>query len=85
MINGVIGIIRNNLILENKGYGANLKTGTKHFVVSGNSFINNEIPYLGTSQAEDSGTNNYWYNPETNIGNYWLDKGNKKKYYKKGK
>lgn len=80
VINGVIGIIQNNLILENKGYGTNLKTGTKHFVVSGNSFINNEIPYLGTSQAEDSGTNNYWYNPETNIGNYWLDKGNKKKY-----
>jgi len=61
VINGVIGIIQNNLILENKGYGANLKTGTKHFVVSGNSFINNEIPCLGTSQAEDSGTNNFWY------------------------
>ncbi|MHA1217960.1 MAG: right-handed parallel beta-helix repeat-containing protein [Candidatus Heimdallarchaeaceae archaeon] len=80
VINGVIGIIQNNLILENKGYGANLKTGTKHFVVSGNSFINNEIPYLGTSQAEDSGTNNFWYNPETKVGNYWSNKGIKRKY-----
>ena len=36
-----------------------------------NSFIDNNIN--GSSQALDNGTSNYWYNSETDQGNFWSD------------
>ncbi len=73
------GIISTNLIFGTEGYGVYLSSSTENFLVYRNSFINNE-PAIGTSQAFDNGKNNYWYNPEVQIGNFWSDRGSKKTY-----
>jgi len=73
------GIISTNLIFGTDGYGIYLSSTTEDFVIYWNSFINNE-PLIGTSQAFDSGTGNYWYHPEIRAGNFWSDKGSKRTY-----
>ncbi|NPD88978.1 MAG: hypothetical protein HGN29_09640 [Asgard group archaeon] len=50
---------------------------SKNFIFR-NTFIDNNIG--GTSQAEDNGKRNKWYNPETEEGNYWSDLGEECKY-----
>ncbi len=73
-------IISYNLFLENGGYAIVLNAGTRDCIIHHNSFVNNKIPSNGNSQAQDQGTKNYWYHPDTLVGNYWSDKGLKGKY-----
>lgn len=77
--NSITGIISTNLIFGTEGYGVYLSSTTENFVIYWNSFINNE-PLIGTSQAFDCGTGNYWYNPEIKSGNFWFDIGSKNTY-----
>jgi len=78
--NSVEGIISNNLILENIGYGVILTDGTADYVIHHNSFFNNLIFSNALGQASDDGEGNYWYHRNTLIGNYWSDRGLSSKY-----
>ncbi len=78
--NSIEGIISNNLILENVGYGVILNAGTTDYVIHHNSFFNNLVYSNALSQASDDGEGNYWYHPDTLVGNYWSDRGLSSKY-----
>ncbi len=74
-----LGSIAYNLILENFEYGLILDFKTSDVRIHHNSFINNH-PTSTKGQAKDDGSKNYWYNPDTFVGNYWTDLGRRNKY-----
>jgi len=78
--NAIGGSISYNLLLENVGYGITLNTGTLDYIVHHNSLFNNLIYTSASSQASDDGERNYWYHPDTLVGNYWSDRGISSKY-----
>ncbi len=65
-------LITYNLLQENEEYGISLFFDAYDNTVHHNTFVDNNLG--GTSQAcDDGGTNNKWYDPSTNEGNYWSD------------
>jgi parallel beta-helix repeat protein len=60
-----------NVLKENEHYGVVLGRYTEFCAVHHNYFINNNVG--GTSQAYDHGSNNVFYDLETNEGNWWND------------
>ncbi len=64
-------VVTYNLLQENGAYGVYLGFGSDNNLIHHNTFVENYL--LGTSQACDRGTNNYWYDTETLEGNYWSD------------
>ena len=73
------GSISYNLILESTEFGVFLDSKTSDIRIHHNSFINNQL--TGTKgQAKDDGSNNFWYNPDTFVGNFWTDLGRRGKY-----
>ena len=73
------GSISYNLILESTEYGVILDFKTSEIRIHHNSFINNQITST-KGQAKDDGSKNYWYNPDTYVGNFWNDLGRRNKY-----
>ena len=62
-------VITNNLFQGNGEYGISLVLSSSNNVVHHNAFIDNNL--AGTSQANDDGSNNIWYDDVTSEGNYW--------------
>lgn len=62
-------VITNNLFQGNGEYGISLVFSSSNNVVHHNAFIENNL--AGTSQANDDGSNNIWYDDVTSEGNYW--------------
>ena len=60
-----------NLLQENEEYGIFIRSDSDYNIIHHNTFVNNNLG--GTSQAYDEGSNNIWYDTETNEGNYWSD------------
>ncbi len=60
-----------NVLKENEKYGVVLGRYTEFCAVHHNYFINNNLG--GSSQAYDHGSNNIFYDLETNEGNWWND------------
>lgn len=60
-----------NVLQENDNYGVVLGRYTEYCAVHHNYFINNNLG--GLSQAYDHGSNNVFYDLETNEGNWWND------------
>lgn len=60
-----------NVLKNNKNYGVVLGRYTEYISVHHNYFISNNLG--GTSQAYDHGSNNLFYDLETNEGNWWND------------
>ncbi len=63
--------IYHNIIARNKEYGISVQENSANNVFYSNILSVNRIS--GTSQANDGGANNYWYNTSSNTGNYWDD------------
>jgi parallel beta-helix repeat protein len=80
VISGQKIVISYNLLLENDWFGIMLHTESRDVIVHHNSFINNFVPPTADGQAVDDGTGNYWYHPDTLTGNWWSDKGSKRRY-----
>ncbi len=72
-----------NLIRNNTEYGVALDVNSRFNTVHHNYFIHNHIE--GTSQACDSGRDNYWYDTKTKEGNYWSDLDQNSTYHINGK
>ncbi|NHJ41469.1 MAG: hypothetical protein FK731_15675 [Asgard group archaeon] len=64
-------LIHYNSFLENIEYGITIDKYSDFNIIHHNSFIDNNQG--GSSQAEDDGTNNIWYNDALSEGNYWSD------------
>ncbi len=64
-------VVTYNLLQENEEYGVYLGYGPDNNLIHHNTFVDNNLG--GTSQACDDCTNNYWYDSETQEGNYWSD------------
>ncbi len=64
-------LITYNLLQENEDYGIKIASYSEGNSIHHNTFIDNNLG--GTSQAIDNGTNNIWYDLNTNEGNYWSD------------
>jgi parallel beta-helix repeat protein len=64
--------IKNNLIIENSGYGiaADVSSGNNSIVL--NTFVNNSGAGAASVQAYDDGMNNHW-NDTIGEGNFWSD------------
>ncbi len=60
-----------NTLVSNNEYGIYLRDIASKNKIHHNVFIDNNV--LGSSQAEDEGTSNIWYNDDSNEGNYWDD------------
>lgn len=60
-----------NTLVNNTEYGIYLRNIASKNKIHHNAFIDNNL--LGTSQAEDEGSSNTWYDNESNEGNYWDD------------
>ncbi len=59
-----------NILYENVGYGVYL-SGSDSDLVHHNNFVANNLG--GPSQANDDGSNHFWYDTVTLEGNYWSD------------
>jgi parallel beta-helix repeat protein len=57
-----------NLLFDNE-YGVYLNANSDNNILHHNTFINNS----NSPQAYDDGSNNQWFDTETNEGNYWSD------------
>ncbi|MHA1401270.1 MAG: right-handed parallel beta-helix repeat-containing protein [Candidatus Heimdallarchaeaceae archaeon] len=66
-------IISKNVLVENFGYGITLES-SHNTTIYNNIFIDNNL--AGDSQGYDDTGDNYWYNPDTEQGNYWSDWNN---------
>ncbi len=64
-------VVTYNLLQENGGYGIYLRYDSDNNLIHHNIFEDNNLG--GTSQVFDDGTNNTWYDSETQEGNYWSD------------
>ena len=62
-------VFTNNLLQENR-YGIYINPNSDNNEIHHNAFINN---IGGTSQANDDGSNNVWYETTTSEGNYWYN------------
>lgn len=63
-------VLTNNLLQDNGNYGINVDLHSDDNILHHNAFINS----LGaTSQANDDGANNVWYDTSTNQGSYYSD------------
>ncbi|MCE7742159.1 MAG: hypothetical protein GOP50_06840 [Candidatus Heimdallarchaeota archaeon] len=60
-----------NTLVSNIEYGIYLRDIASKNKIHHNVFIDNNV--LGSSQAEDEGTSNIWYDDDSNEGNYWED------------
>lgn len=60
-----------NTLVNNTEYGIYLRNVASKNKIHHNVFIDNNL--LGTSQAEDEGSSNTWYDSDSNEGNYWDD------------
>ncbi len=69
-----------NLLLENEMFGVSLFPECFDCLVHHNSFINNFVQPASNGQAFDSGIGNFWYHPDSLVGNFWSDRGMKRKY-----
>lgn len=67
-----------NTLKENEYYGITLHIDSSKNIVYRNNFVDNNMG--GTSQAEDGGKRNKWYNAATEEGNHWSDLGDECKY-----
>ncbi len=61
-------LITNNLFQENINYAIRIYSDSDNNIIHHNAFINNNAPGV---QANDDGTNNFWYDASINEGNYW--------------
>ncbi|MHA1420010.1 MAG: right-handed parallel beta-helix repeat-containing protein [Candidatus Heimdallarchaeaceae archaeon] len=59
-----------NILYKNVGYGVYL-SGSDSDLVHHNNFVANNLG--GPSQANDDGSNHFWYDTVTLEGNYWSD------------
>ncbi len=76
-------VITTNLISNNSQHGVALVGTSRHNVIHHNQFFNNSIEetyridgeFRGelTNQGFDEGSNNTWYDVETEEGNWWSD------------
>ncbi len=64
-------VVTYNLLQENENYGVYLYLDSDNNLVHHNTFVDNNLG--GTSQAIDSGANNYWYDTVALEGNYYND------------
>ncbi len=80
VVSGQDVVISNNLFLENEWFALALQQECRDIIIHHNSFINNICPPGTDSQALDEGIGNYWYHPDLFIGNFWSNKGMKRKY-----
>ncbi len=64
-------LITNNLFLENINYAIRLYSDSDNNIIHHNAFVNNNAG--GTSQANDDGSNNVWYDDTVDEGNYWYN------------
>ncbi len=64
-------VVTYNLLQENENYGVYLESRSNNNLIHHNTFVDNNLG--GTSQAYNSGTNNYWYDTSKQEGNYWSD------------
>ena len=64
-------VVTYNLLQENEGYGIYIESSSDNNHIHHNTFLDNNL--VGTSQAYDEGTNNFWYDTEILEGNYWSD------------
>ncbi len=64
-------VVTYNLLQENEGYGVYSSIASDNNLIHHNTFEDNNLG--GTSQAFDEGANNFWYDTETQEGNYWSD------------
>jgi len=72
--------ITHNLIKNNTRHGIEISSDNN--VIHHNNFIDNrKSDYYGSSQAQDYGTNNIWYEMAALEGNYWSDWGGNESYY----
>ncbi len=63
-------VLTNNLLQDNGGYGINVDLHSDNNVLHHNAFINS---FGITSQANDDGANNVWYDTVASEGNYYSD------------
>ncbi len=64
-------VVTYNLIQENRCYGVYSTPSSENNLIHHNTFVDNNLG--GTSQANDRGTNNLWFDTITLEGNYWSD------------
>ncbi|NPD87517.1 MAG: hypothetical protein HGN29_02270 [Asgard group archaeon] len=60
-----------NLLEENNQFGIAIDANSRKNIIFFNNFTNNNLQ--GNSQAQDNGTQNFWYDSSTKKGNYWSD------------
>lgn len=68
--------IYDNHFINNLGYALALKNGSNNYIHHNIFEENND----GNVQARDDGSDNFWYDPLTNTGNYWSDYSNEEPY-----
>ncbi len=64
-------VLTNNLFERNQDYGLYINYASDVNIIHHNTFIDNN--FGGYSQACDDGTENIWFDEETEEGNYWSD------------
>ncbi len=69
--NNDFSVFTYNLLQENEIYGLWFYPLSNNNLIHHNNFVDNNLG--GTSQADDRGTNNCWYDSSINEGNYWSD------------
>ena len=69
LLNSDTCLLTYNLLQENEEYGIYLSSLSDDTIIYHNYFVDNNLG--GISQANDNGTNNFWHNEDTKLGNYW--------------
>ncbi len=64
-------VVTYNHLQENEECGVALASDSDNNLIHHNTFVDNFLG--GTSQACDTGTDNYWHDTATKEGNYWSD------------